>query len=419
MKVAIIGAGQRGMLYASYMYDKGVEIAAIVEPLDERRNLACSKFGIAAEAAFSKLEDFTALGKICDACVVATMDRDHYAHALALLDLGYDILLEKPISPSSDECIAIMDKAHEMNCEVLVCHVLRYTNFFSEIKRIASSGDLGKIVTIEYAEYMGNFHMAHSYVRGKWACEDESSPIILQKSCHDMDILVWLTDSRAEKVSSFGSLTYFTEANAPEGSTAYCKDCPAADSCRFAAEKVYLPMVGEWRSVDVTDKNTIESMRAAIQDGPYGRCVFRCDNDVCDHQVTLVEFNNGVTASFQMSAFSDKIHRRIKVMCEHGSIEGDDSENYITVTRYGSYSEVPTEPEIIELPAYIGRHGGGDYGIVEEFLRIIGKRLKHSDLDICDTYDGISSIEKSIESHLIANAAEEARLSGRVIHVHG
>lgn len=406
MKVAIIGAGQRGMLYASYMNDMGVEISAVVEPNDERREAACSRYSIAGENAFADISGFIAKGRICDACVVASPDRYHFDHAMALLDLHYDLLLEKPISVDSEECVKLKEKADLLGCEVVVCHVLRYTAFFSEIKRITGSGELGKIVSIEYAEYMGNFHMAHSYVRGKWNNSETSSPIILQKSCHDMDILVWLTDCRARKVASFGDLTFFKEENAPEGSAAYCRDCKCADDCRFEARKVYLPMLGEWRSVDVTDDMTEEGMLAAIENGPYGRCVFRCDNNVCDHQVTLVEFENGVTATFQMSGFSDKIHRRIKIMCEHGSIEGDDSENSLTVTRYGSYKDVPTEPIVIRLPEAVGRHGGGDYGIVQEFIRV----MEHGTED-----ESISSITKSIESHLIANAAEEARLSGKVV----
>lgn len=413
MQIAIVGAGQRGSLYASYMLDKGASICAVVEPNDERRRLAVERFGIAHE--FSSVEDFVAAGKLADAAVVATPDRAHYDHAMMLLDAGYHLLLEKPISESSAECIALKRKAEQLNLEIIVCHVLRYTNFFSKIKEIIDSGDIGRIVTIEYAEYMGNFHMAHSFVRGKWSNTEESSPIFLQKSCHDMDILCWLTGSRADKVSSFGSLTYFKESNAPAGSTERCADCPHADVCLYEAERTYIPMLGQWRAVDVTDGTTDEDMREALRTGPYGRCVYRCGNDVCDHQVAAIEFENGVTASFQMSGFSDRIHRRIKVMCEFGDIEGDDSENFITLRKYGTFSQVPTAPEIIELDPYIGRHGGGDYGIVDDFIQIMERRLSG------ETYEKDSSrsaISKSIQSHFICNAAEESRLTGQIVDMH-
>ncbi|MBR5260561.1 MAG: Gfo/Idh/MocA family oxidoreductase, partial [Oscillospiraceae bacterium] len=190
MKLALIGAGQRGMIYAEYAYfKKNVEITAVVEPHDERREIASAKFSIAKENQFTCSDDFFAKGKMCDAIILASMDKDHFAQAMKALDCGYDILLEKPISPDPKECLLIGEKAKQLGRKVIVCHVLRYTNFFSKIKEIIDSGDLGKVVAIEHTENVGNFHIAHSFVRGNWRNSDETSPIIMQKSCHDMDIL--------------------------------------------------------------------------------------------------------------------------------------------------------------------------------------------------------------------------------------
>ncbi len=413
MRIAIVGAGQRGTLYANYLKEHDVEICAIVESDDERREIAAERFDV--PRTYSNIDDFVKDGRLADAAVVATPDRAHFEHAMKLLEVGYHLLLEKPISESSSECIELKRRAESLGLEIIVCHVLRYTNFFAKIKEIVDSGRFGRIVTIEYAEYMGNFHMAHSFVRGKWRRSDESSPIFLQKSCHDMDILCWLTDSRARKVSSLGSLTYFKESNAPEGSTARCSDCPHSGTCLYDAKRTYIPMLGQWRAVDVTNGTTEADMLRALENGPYGRCVYRCDNDVCDHQVATIEFENGVTASFQMSGFSDRIHRRIKVMCELGDIEGDDLDDYITLRSYGIFSEVPTEPEIIKLEPYIGRHGGGDYGIIVDFIKTISERLASEE---AEKESSRSAISKSIQSHFIANAAEESRLSGKVVDMH-
>ena len=217
MKIALIGAGQRGMIYAGYMAESfGEEIAAVVEPNEIRRNIAKEKFDIKDENVFTNSEEFFEKGKLADIVIIASMDRDHYEQVMQALDCGYDILLEKPISPNPEECLRIEKKAHEVGRKITVCHVLRYTNFFSEIKNIIDSGELGKVMTIQHAENIGNFHMAHSFVRGNWRNSEESSPIIMQKSCHDMDILVWLAGSGAKKISSFGSLDYFKEENAPE-----------------------------------------------------------------------------------------------------------------------------------------------------------------------------------------------------------
>ena len=235
MKLALIGAGQRGMIYAEYAYfKKNIEIAAVVEPHDERRQIAAEKFRISEENRFLSVEDFFSRGKLCDAVILATMDQDHFAHAMAALDCGYDILLEKPISPDPKECMLIGQKAKELGRKIIVCHVLRYTNFFSKLKEIADSGELGRIVAIQHSENVGNFHIAHSFVRGNWRRSDETSPIIMQKSCHDMDILTWLVGSEAKKIASFGSLRHFKEENAPEGSAERCLQCKVADKCQYS-----------------------------------------------------------------------------------------------------------------------------------------------------------------------------------------
>lgn len=419
MRIALIGAGQRGSIYAAYLREKGIEISAVVEPIASRRNRAVEDYDI--PQAFSCLEDFLAQGRIADAAIVATMDRDHFRCAMPLLKAGYHLLLEKPISPDSEECLRIQEAADARGLLVMVCHVLRYTEFFTRIKDIIDSGELGRIQTIEYAEYMGNFHMAHSFVRGKWNRTDTSSPIILQKSCHDMDILTWLVGCRAAKVSSFGNLSYFRPENAPEGSALRCKDCTLGERCRFNAYRTYLPMIGKWRAMDVTDDMTEEGMRRALDVGPYGRCVFHCDNDVCDQQTTAIQFENGVTAAFQMSAFSDHMHRRIKIMCEHGSIRGDDAENHLTITRFGSFADVPTPPEEIALHPYRGRHGGGDIGLVDAFVQALAKKTSQrprvAGTPNGEIPSGDSEISRSIESHLIANAAEESRLTGETVYM--
>ena len=408
MKIALIGAGQRGMIYAGYAYEKaGADICAVVDINDEKLKYAGKRFKTHEKYLFRSFDEFIKAGKIADAVIIATMDRDHYKQAIACLDLGYDILLEKPISPDPDECLAIRDKAKEKGRKVMVCHVLRYTNFFATIKNIIDSGQIGKVVTIEHAENVGNFHMAHSFVRGNWRNSELSSPIILQKSCHDMDILVWLTSSRAKKISSFGSLTYFKEENAPKGSSDRCLSCSVADACRFDARKAYLPVAGGWPAEVVSADNTKEGLLKALEKSPYGRCVYRCDNNVCDHQVTNIEFENGVTVSFHLSGLTDKMHRTIRVMCEDGEIEGDDLTNELIVRKYSSNSKYEGEEKKICVESAEGFHGGGDYGLTMDFIAM----LKGDDAR------GLSSIDRSIESHLMAFAAEKSRLTGKTIEL--
>ncbi len=410
MKLAIIGAGQRGTIYAYHAHEKGkAEIVAVVDNNEEKRRAAAEKFQIPDNMQFENVEDFYKQGKIADAVILATMDRDHFRHVIPAIELGYDILLEKPISPDIKECLQIQKMAHEHNVKIVVCHVLRYTKFFSTIKQIIDSGEIGKIVTIQHAENIGNFHIAHSFVRGNWRNSDESSPIIMQKSCHDMDILLWLVDSGCERISSFGGLSYFREENAPEGSTARCLDCPVAATCRFDGRKAYLPIRGEWPATVLTEDQSEEGILKALREGPYGRCVFRCDNNVCDQQVTTIQFQNGVTATFHLSGLTNKMHRTIKIMCENGDIYGDDEQDFITVTHYSPNIQYEGECRKVKIVSEEGFHGGGDYRLTMDFLEALENKGTKE--------ESRSSIDRSIESHLMAYAAEKSRIEGRIINL--
>ncbi|MCR4727021.1 MAG: Gfo/Idh/MocA family oxidoreductase [Lachnospiraceae bacterium] len=407
IKLALIGAGQRGRIYADYAHDNGLaEIAYLVEPDKEHKAKAKEKYGLDDSHIFDDPDEFYKLGKVCDAVIIATMDRQHYGHVMGALKLKYDILLEKPISPVMEECIAIRDLAMKNKCKVMVCHVLRYTGFWGEIKRIVDSGELGKIIDIQHNENIGNFHIAHSFVRGNWRNSDISSSLIMQKSCHDMDLLTWIVGSKAKSVASFGDLTYFNKAHAPKGSAKRCMDCKVTN-CRFDARKAYLPIAGSWPATVLTTDQTREGLMKAIEEGPYGRCVFQCDNNVCDHQVAVFEFENGVHATFNLSGFTNGMTRTIKIMCEDGEIRGDDARNEIEIIRFtSSWHDVPyTKKYNPDLQA--GFHGGGDSGIMDSFFELMKGNSE----------ENLSAIDKSIESHLMAMAAEKARVEHRVVEM--
>lgn len=406
MKLVLIGAGQRGRIYADAALQRGLaEIAAVAEPNEERRESARRALGIPAERCYASAQDLWAQGKLADAAVIASMDRDHYAQAMAALDLGYDILLEKPISPDPLECMAIAKKAERLGRKVVVCHVLRYTPFYSTLKQILDSGELGKIISIQHNENIGNFHIAHSFVRGNWRRADQASPMILQKSCHDMDLMTWLADSEAKQIVSFGDLRYFRPENAPEGAALRCCDCPSRDSCHYSAYRAYLPIRGTWPATVVCQDQSEAGLRKALETSPYGRCVFHCDNDVCDNQVALIRFHNNVTVSFHLSGFTDRMCRTIKVMCERGEIRGHDGDNLLEIIPFAANQTDKTEKRVIRTQVPVGGHGGGDYGLLEDFFRILREPGQGSR----------SSIGRSIESHILSCAAEESRLTHTVI----
>ncbi len=347
MKLILIGAGQRGMIYATYAREKGHEIVAVAEPDEEKRETAGSLLGIPSDRRFHTGRELLDLPKMADAAIIATMDRDHYQEAIPALERGYHLLLEKPVSPVPEETLAIEEAALRTGRHVTVCHVLRYNPFFRELKKVMAEGKIGRVITIQHNENIGNFHIAHSFVRGNWSRSDRASSLIMQKSCHDMDLLVWLTGSRCESVASFGDLTYFRAENAPAGAAARCCDCPLKDSCRFSAYLCYLPTAGSWPSTVLTEDQSEEGLREAIRTGPYGRCVFHCDNNVCDHQVAILRFENGVTATFNLSGFTNRMARTIKVMGENGEIRASEADNVIEITRFASTGIARTESETI------------------------------------------------------------------------
>ncbi len=400
MTFVLIGAGNRGMVYSTWAAENGHQILALAELRQDRREAAAQMLHIPEDHCYEDGAQLLQQPKMADAAIIATMDRDHYGHVMLALERGYDILLEKPISPDPRECLEIAEKANQQNRKITVCHVLRYTPFFSAIKEILDSGELGKIVAIKHSENIGNYHMAHSFVRGNWRNTSLSSPIILQKSCHDLDILLWLTGSHCTKIAAFGGLSYFTPDHAPAGAAKRCLDCPVPADCRFDAWKCYQPVLGNWPADVVCLEQTEEALREALVTGPYGRCVYHCDNDVCDHMSIIMEFADGVTATFSLTAQTSRIHRNLHIMCQHGEIEADDGGKYLRVTHFASnHAETPIS-RTIEIGRSHSGHGGGDSGIMEDFIS--GKPSR-------------SAISLSVESHLMACAAEESRLTGQTV----
>ena len=407
MKFVLIGAGQRGMIYAAYAREKGHEIAAVAEPDEAKRRIAGEAFGIPEAHRFRNGEELLEGPRLGDAAIIATMDRDHYRQAIPAMEKGYHLLLEKPISPIPEETLSIEETAVKTGRHVTVCHVLRYSPFFRELKNAAASGKIGKVITIQHNENIGNFHIAHSFVRGNWRRSEQASPLIMQKSCHDMDLLVWLTGSECESIASFGDLTYFTAENAPEGAAERCCECPLKDTCRFSAYKCYLPVAGSWPAAVLTEDQTEAGLREAIRTGPYGRCVYHCDNNVCDHQVSILRFRNGVTATFNLSGFTNRMTRTIKIMGEDGEIRASEADNVIEITRFASTGAEEAETEVIRPQESTSGHSGGDSGIVDDFLAMLEGRLSESATDI----------HESVESHMMACAAEEARVTGTVVSI--
>ncbi len=411
VRMIVLGAGARGMdayaPFSLYAPDQ-LKIVGVAEPREARRFAFAARYGLPAETVFSDWREALSAGIEADAVLVATQDNQHVEPACAAMEQGYDVLLEKPIAKTEAELKRIYDTSVHTGKRAAVCHVLRYTRFFQTLKSIIDSGEIGDVVNISHSENIGYWHMAHSFVRGNWRREDETSPMILAKSCHDTDILLYLTGKDCLRVASFGSLKHFTGDCAPEGSADRCLDCAVAATCPYSATRLYMiPVLTGWPVSVITDDISTEGRLKALREGPYGRCVYRCDNDVVDHQSTILELEDGVTVTMTVSAFTDYRHgRTIHVMGSHGEIRAKMSDETIEVTNFRDGSVRTTENP---LPGGMGDgHGGGDMGLIASFVR----------MEQGDESAVTSTIRDSIQSHLICIAAEESRKNHTVVEIH-
>jgi predicted dehydrogenase len=393
----LIGAGNRGGAYASYalQFPHELKLVAIADPNESRSGAFAQKHGIPQNQVYSTWEDVMVQPQLADVAIITTQDSMHYAPAISALEKGYHVLLEKPMSPKPEECIRMEEAAEKHYRQLSVCHVLRYTPFWSGIKKIVDRGDIGEIVSLQQNENVGNLHMAHSFVRGNWRNSDVSSPMILAKSSHDMDIISWLVGKPCTRISSFGSLMHFRKEHAPEGATEYCLDgCPVYSQCPYYAPKYYLDKDESSLKI-ITDDTSREGVLQALRTGPYGKCVYNTDNNVVDHQVVNLEFRGGATATFSMCGFTQDTSRSVQIMGTKGEIRGYSAESKFTV--YDFLTKDKTEIRI-EKPK--SGHGGGDAGIIKNFLH----EIRH--------YDGkqsLTSAKVSVESHMMAFAAETSR----------
>ena len=414
LTVAVAGCGSRGQDTYSKILVTMPEKAKIVAAADidpEKLEGMRALTGIPESACFASAEEMLKQPKLADIMLICTPDRCHYAQAKAALLLDYDLLLEKPISPHEEECRELRDLAMARGRRVAVCHVLRYTAFYQKIKELLDSRVIGDVVNIQAIEQVGYWHQAHSFVRGNWRNKELSSCMLLQKCCHDMDILLWLTGKHCRRVSSFGGLSLFREENAPEGSALRCMECAAGEACPYNAVRFYLEEYrahGDcWPVNVVAFEPTEEKLMEALRKGPYGRCVYHCDNNVVDHQAVNLELEDGATVSFTMTAFTAHGGRILRAGGTMGEIYGDTRENIIKVMRYGQPDEII---DVRTLTDDFSGHGGGDARLVKEFVELV-----RGEIGVSGT---LTSIDRSVESHLVALAAEDSRLSGgRVIEL--
>jgi predicted dehydrogenase len=408
-----VGTGSRGRTFASYVerFPGRAKVVAVADPRVDRRDTLADRYGVPAQRRFVDWHDLAGLPRLADAVVLTTPDREHVGPACAFAALGYHVLLEKPMATNLADCLAVVDAVERTGVMLGVAHVLRYSAYTDEVKRLVDGGRLGRLIGIEHLEPVGWWHFAHSYVRGNWRRTDETGPSILTKCCHDLDWLYYMVGRPALRVSCSGGLRYFTAAHQPPGASNRCLDCSVEQSCPYSAVRLYLGGIGDpgrerWPISILTTDITEAGVRQALRDGPYGRCVYTCDNDVADHQSVTIDFEGGLVASFTMSAFTPKSERRTRMMGTDGFLDGDGQR--ITLTDF-----ITGRNEIIDVSGEAGadgsQHGGADMAFMDAFMVAIATGRPELIR---------SGPRDSLESHLMAFAAEQSRVSGLPLAVH-
>lgn len=407
----VLGAGARGQIYGEYALEHPdeIRIVAIAEPDAKRRAMMAAQHDLPPEMCFHTWEELLAQPQLADAAINTTMDRLHTASTLAALGAGYQMLLEKPMSPILEENVRLVRAAEAQGRLLMICHVLRYTSFFQTVREIVQSGRLGEIISVDHCEALSYWHMAHSYVRGNWRSLAAAGPMILTKCCHDFDILLWILQRPVLRLNSFGSLRHFRPENAPLGATQRCTDgCPAAPDCKYDAVRFYGRDGDAWPLPDVAPEPVAAARLAALREGPYGRCVYHCDNDVVDHQTVNMELEGGLTVTLTMNGQGHEPYRSMRYDGTRATLYARFAEAGHSITVHDHLSS-RTEHVPVQDRYSGGRHGGGDFGLVRSFVRALRGQPDET----------LTTARESLESHLLAFAAEQARVQHSVIEMAG
>ncbi len=411
--ISVIGLGNRGFEYMNflkYFHRKETKVVAICDISPRALEDVGKRFKIGTDMRFSSADDFFKQGVLSDGLIISTQDKTHFEITKNAILAGYKyILLEKPVSDNIDECETLDRLAKENNVQLVVCHVLRYATYYRKIMEIIRSGAIGDLVHIDHTENVGYFHFAHSYVRGNWKREDTSTPSLLAKCCHDIDLLYWFADSEPTEVYSHGNLKYFKKENAPEGATEFCLGgCKNKKNCPYDAEFTYITSPPHKTTFVKFNRRTMtgkcgatkKDMYECLKNTSYGKCVFLNDNNVCDIQSVDLKFKNGITAHHTMTAFSQKCMRTSHFMGTKGELICEDKKLWINIFGKGKKK---VHAGITIIPS----HGEADIRTISSFVDLLYGRLKNK--------EDVTNIETTLVSHKIVMAAEQSRHTNQVI----
>ena len=411
LKAVIVGAGHRSLIYASLAKtepDK-LEIVGVADPDVIRRESAAKEFNIPKEHCFETAEDLANAEKFADVIINGTMDHIHVETSIPLLEMGYDMLLEKPFAVNEEQARKLIEVAKKNARKVVTCFVLRYASFYRKIKELILNGEIGEIISISTNEFVSYHHMSTSYVRGKWNNSEKChSSMLLAKCSHDLDIMMWLmSETKPKLISSFGCNMQYRKENAPKNSGTRCLvDCPLVDDCLYSAKRIYIDHPARWtcyvwEGLEGIENPTIEDKINLLNSSDYGVCIYKSDNNVVDHQTVSVMFESGATGTHNMVGGASKGTRDIVITGTKGMIWGDLEEGKVTLSKIYPPSERGNKDTTFETSVENDSHGGGDLELVRDFVSYVrGEEQSISCTSIEDSFAGHLAVflaDKSME----------------------
>ncbi len=368
--IGLIGCGNRTRSVVRELRNatEHVEVVALQDPNPHSIAAAHADFGTQAKV----YEDFNALVRDPKVAwvMIGSWNCYHAMHAIAAFGAGKHVFCEKPLALTPQDCLAMRNAWKSSGKMFTIGFTLRYSPHYRRMKEIVAAGTIGKILSMEFNETLDFNH--GGYIHADWRRKTQwAGSHLLEKCCHDLDIVNWITDSLAIKAASFGGCDLFTSANAhyPERVGA-----PAGRTNAFMT----------WNSPDM-----------------YGNVInpFNDDKDILDNQVVILQYANRIRATFHTNCCSAIPERRIYICGTDGTLRADVTCGQLEVKRIGF--DTPIENCSTDVS---GGHGGGD--------SVLGESLAATMLNGAPP---LTSLEDGLRSAFTAFGIDEAQRTGTIV----
>jgi len=349
VSIGLFGAGwrMRSVLGKITALDTGIRVASVYDPLPASHEAMRERLGYDYHQALT--EEAVIAHPEVDWVFIGSWNAFHARQAVAALDAGKHVFCEKPLAISLEECLAIRDAVDRSGKQFVFGLVLRYSPHYQRLYELVSSGVIGRVLSFEFNETLGFQH--GGYIFGNWRRQRaQAGTHLLEKCCHDLDLANWLSGSLPVRAASFGGRGFFLPEN------------------RTQTERIGLGPRERQPFLSPDDPEAVD---------PFGGSA-----DIVDHQVAILEYANGIRATFHTNVCTAITERRFYLCGTEGTIRADAASGLIECRRTGWDS--PTE-------VYDSRHAGGHAGGDEVMAEALVASMKRGASPLTSVTHGLHS----------------------------